>query len=118
MHGNNKDISSLQYVTVGIGVTDFTHDAVAMVISLPMYAITSASTIVNIGLATKSLTTSSIIFACTTISVVGMYLTAHWLFLYSATNQKIENDLVGKVAFDTGGNNHGCIFGSHLDDGL
>ena len=99
MHGSNKDISSLQYVTVGVGVRDFTHDAIATAISLPMYTITSISTITNIGIATESFKTSIIVLALAAASVVGMYISGKWYFLYGVTNQKIENDLVGKVAF-------------------
>lgn len=97
MHSSNKNISSLQYVTVGEGVKDFVHDAVPIVISLPMYTITFAGTIINIGITTSSFITSVIIVSFVSTSAIGMYLIGKSYFLYDTTNKKIENELVAKL---------------------
>ena len=99
MHGDNKDIISLQNVTVGVGVRDFTWSAVPILFSLPMYVITSVSTIINIGLATGSFLTSGVVLSFLTASAVAMYISNERYYFYQANNQKIENDLVAKVAF-------------------
>ena len=99
MHGNNKDITSLQYTTVGVGVRDFAWSAVPMFVSIPMYAITSLTTLINIGITTGSFTTSGVVLVFVTASTVAMYVSDKRYFFYNANNQKIENDLVAKIGF-------------------
>jgi len=99
LHGNNNDISSLQYVTVGVGVRDFTGSVIPTVIGLPMYTTSSIITVVNIGVTTKSFATSGIIFGFVMGSNAISYLLEKAFFNLQANNQKIENTLVGKVGF-------------------
>ena len=99
MHGENKDITSLQYTTVGVGVRDFAWSAVPMFVSIPMYAITSLTTLINIGITTGSFTTSGVVLVFVTASTVAMYVSDKRYFFYKANNQKIENELVAKIGF-------------------
>ena len=99
MHGKNKDITSLQYVTVGLGVKHFTESAIPILVSLPMYTITSVSTLINIGLATESLATLEVVCGFVAVSTIAMYVSGKKYYSYLANNQKIDNDLVTKIAF-------------------
>lgn len=56
MHGNTKDITSLQYVTVGRAVQDFADNAIPVLIGIPMYITSSAVTLYHIASSTKSYT--------------------------------------------------------------
>lgn len=99
INGDIKDISSLQYVTVGPGVSDFTANAIPIIIGLPMYTINCITTIVNIYIVTESLNVMGIISAFCAATVISLYSFSNIAFLYQSTNQKITNDLVGKVNF-------------------
>ena len=99
IHGSNKSISSLQYVTVGVGVTNFAFTAVPIFVSLPMYSITLVGTIVNIGITTESFKTSLNVFSFVALSAAAIYGASKGLYFYTATNIKTQNDLVGKINF-------------------
>lgn len=98
MHGNTKDITSLQYITVGVGTRSFAMNAVPIFTALPMYVISSASTLVQISYYTESPLTSGIVFSFVTASGIATYLLAQKYFKYNTNNQNIENDLVSRVA--------------------
>lgn len=98
MHGDSKGLSSLQYPTVGLGVRDFATNAIPLVVGLPMYTISSISAIVNVG-AAINFTTSIITFGLVGGSLTVMYAFGKAYYFYETRNQKIENNLVGKVGF-------------------
>jgi hypothetical protein len=99
IHGNNRDITSLQYVTVGVGVRDFTMNSVPVFISLPMDIMSSTSTLIHIGIITRSFTAPGVVFGFAVISAGAMTLFCKGYTAYLANNQEIENDLVAKIAF-------------------
>lgn len=98
-NGDFKAISSLQYVTVGVGVNDFTANAIPIIIGLPMYTINSIITLANIYIVAESLSITGIIAGFCTVSTIFLYLFSNKAFFYQSTNQRITNDLVGKVNF-------------------
>jgi len=98
MHGDTKGVSSLQYPTVGLGTRDFVGNAVTLLVGLPMYSISSISSLINIATVTD-FTTSAVTFAFIGGSITVMYTCGKAYFFYQMKNQKIENDLVGKVSF-------------------
>ena len=99
IHGNNKNIKSLQYVTVGEGVRDFATNAVPVFALLPVEIMSSFSTLVHVTLITGSFVTSGIVLGFASASAISMYLFSKKGSEYLANNQIIENDLVGKVSF-------------------
>jgi len=99
MHSHNKDITSLQYVTVGVGVRDFAANTIPIFVGLPMYTISSASTLIQIGYYTGSFATSGIVLGFVAASGITTYLLAKKFYLYNTSNQNIENNLVAKIAF-------------------
>ena len=99
MHGNTRDVTSLQYVTVGVGVRSFAMNAVPIFTALPMYIISSISTLLHISYYTESAITSGIVLCFVTTSGIATYLLATKYFVYNTNNQNIENDLVARVAF-------------------
>jgi len=98
MHGNNESISSLQYSTVGLGTRDFATNAIFLLVGLPTYTIASISTLVNIAVETDSdaLIATMIFVGGSTTIIYGL---EKLYYFYQMKNQKIENDLVGKVGF-------------------
>ena len=98
MHGDKKGVSSLQYPTVGLGTRDFAANAITLLVGLPMYTISSITSLINIGTVTN-FTTSAVTFAFMGGSITVMYAFGKAYFFYQMHNQKIENDLVGKVGF-------------------
>lgn len=99
IHGKNKDVSSLQYTTVGVGVRDFVASAIPAFISLPMYTISSLTNFANIYITIKSFKTSAIVLSFTSGYFILSYVSSKGYFAYQVNNQKIENDLVAKVGF-------------------
>jgi ABC-type uncharacterized transport system fused permease/ATPase subunit len=99
LNGNYENLKSLQYITVGVGPRDFAWCAVPMFFSLPMYLATLVTTLLNIGTATGSFKASGVTLIFITTSAVGIYISNKEYFSYEANNQKIENDLVAKIAF-------------------
>lgn len=98
-HANIEDIVSIQYVTVGLGTSDFAYHLVLMFITLPMYMTSCVITGINIGLTSESLATLELILGFAAAAGIGMYASFKHYFSCKASNQKIENDLVAKVAF-------------------
>ncbi|WP_341750199.1 ATP-binding cassette domain-containing protein [Candidatus Tisiphia endosymbiont of Sialis lutaria] len=99
IHGNNKDIKSIQYVTVGVGVRDFAENTVPMFVELPLCIISSASTLGYISVITGSFATSAVVTGFASASAIAVYLLSKGYSSYLASNQKIENELVAKIAF-------------------
>ncbi|WP_425364497.1 ATP-binding cassette domain-containing protein [Candidatus Tisiphia endosymbiont of Mystacides longicornis] len=99
IHGNNKDIKSIQYVTVGVGVRDFAENTVPMFVELPLCTISSASTLAYISVITGSFATSGVVTGFAAASAITVYLLSKGYSSYLASNQKIENELVAKIAF-------------------
>jgi len=99
MHGDNKGVSSLLYVTVGQGPRDFAQYAVPIFAALPMYTISSITTLIQIAHYTGSSKTASIVFGFVGASGVVTYLIVKKYYSYIANNQNIENSLIGKVGF-------------------
>ncbi|WP_337969200.1 hypothetical protein [Rickettsia tamurae] len=99
IHGDNKDIKSFQYITVGLGIEDFTENVIPIFTELPTYIISSVSTLTYIGITTKSFVTSGIVLGFTVSSGIATYLLSRIYSGYRASNQKIENNLVVKVSF-------------------
>lgn len=98
-HGNLENISSLQYVTVGVGVRDFCSGAVPMFVALPMYTISAITTLINICRTTQSINTSGVIIGFISSYTFTTYFFSKLSFLYQVHNQKIENSLVAKIGF-------------------
>lgn len=98
MHGDVKGISSLQYPTVGLGTRDFAGNAVTMLVGMPMYTISSLTSLVNIATVTN-VTTSAVIFAFIGGSITVSFACGKAYMFYQQHNQEIENKLVGRVGF-------------------
>jgi len=98
IHADTEDITSLQYVTVGVGVRDFATNAVPVFTGLPMYTVTAGTTLGYIGVFT-GFTTAGFTLVLASSSGLAMFLFGKVFAVYQANNQKIENDLVSKVAF-------------------
>ena len=98
IHGDNKGITSIQYITVGVGVRDFVTNTVPIFTALPMYAISAVNTLAYIGLYTE-LAPLGIVLGFATVSGVVIYSLSTIYSSYQANNQKIENDLVAKINF-------------------
>lgn len=97
LHADTKDITSIQYVTVGVGTRDFATHSVLMFVTLPTYIVTSAVTCVNIVSVSESFEKSlAILGFAATSSLVAYFFIAQYAY-YRTQNQNIENDLVARV---------------------
>lgn len=99
INGDMKEITSLQHVTVGVGVRDFATTAVSLVVGLPMFMLSSISALMHIGIKTESWAATGIVsgFSFTTAGL--FYLANKGYAKFEASNQRIENKLVSKVSF-------------------
>lgn len=106
-HCGQEDFSSLQYVTAGVGVRQFTNNAVPVLISLPMYTVASISTIARIGV---SISEDSVlpVMVFGVSSAASLYLFGYFTYFYLAKNQQLENSLVSRVNFVEG--NKSAVF--------
>ena len=99
LNSDYNGITSMQYVTVGLGVRDFTANAISVLITLPMYILTSCSSIISIGIVTQ-FNKAFLVTACCSLGTVGIfYLFCQKYYHLMSINQQIENHLVGKVCF-------------------
>ena len=96
-HGNMQEIKTMQYVTVGTGVKDFTRNAVPLFISLPTYISTSIINLVYIDKSSKSHITPLTVFGASSAVAFLVYLLSKGVASYSTYNQNLENELVKKV---------------------
>ena len=97
MYGNTKDISSLQYVTVGQGVRDFASNAISLCIELPMYSLITLGSLISMSIALESYVVAFIIVGGTTVTAALIKKANDGLYFHVSNNQNIENLLVGKV---------------------
>lgn len=98
LYAHTEDITSIQYIAVGVGARDFANHSVLMFITLPMYIASSIVTCANIiSISDAKTVTATLVFA--TITNLCIYVLARQYFSYQAHNQIIENELVAKVSF-------------------
>lgn len=99
LHGSNQEFSSMQYITVGVGVRDFATNAIPIFVSFPMYLVSAISTLVYIAVISESFITSGVIMTFVSTTGIIRYIIGKKYFSYQTNNQNIENELVAKVAF-------------------
>lgn len=99
LHGRNQEFSSMQYITVGVGVRDFATNAIPIFVSFPMYLVSTVSTLVYIAVISESFITSGVIMTFVSTTGIIRYIIGKKYFSHQTNNQNIENELVAKVAF-------------------
>lgn len=99
MHGDLSNIKSIQYTTIGEGVRDYAKNTVPVITTLPAAVISSLATIAYSSIYTKSSTVVSYIIGFSTSSFIIVFGLSRMYSNYLVNNQKIENDLVGKINF-------------------
>lgn len=97
LNADTKDITSIQYVSVGVGTRDFATHSVLMFCILPIYIATSTITCINIVNTSDALEKSLATLGFAAATSLGIYFLAGQYAFYQAQNQKIENNIVAKV---------------------
>ena len=95
-NGNFNNFTSLQYVTVGVGVKDFAANIVP-VLALPVYILSSGSSLAYIGIATGSLATIGSVLGLVAVAGGTSYYLGKEFFSCRVDNQKNENMLVARI---------------------
>ena len=94
-----EKFTSIQYVTVGKGVDDFSTNTIGLFVALPSYIISTASTFVYIGLSTESFKSSGYVLLLGSSSALSMLVFMAMYSSYNQKNQVLENKLVAKIGF-------------------
>lgn len=94
-----EKFSSIQYVTVGKGIDDFSTNTIQLLVTTPTYIISTATTIVYIGLTADSVKTAGYVTILSSSSALAMYGFMRLYSSYNQSNQIVENNLVAKVGF-------------------
>lgn len=97
MHSNTQEISSLQYVTVGRAITDFTSSAIPVLIGIPTSIASSIATLAYIRKETHSPYSVMAVLAFVSTSVALTAILGNVAAKLSKHNLEIANKLVGSV---------------------
>ena len=93
---NLSNIPALQYITVGVGIRDYTIHTINLFNTLPVQVINIASVLTIIGLYT-GLETVGVTCGFLAASSLVLYFSSKFTSISLSSNQKIENTLVALI---------------------